>query len=68
MLTDGEIKVEAGNILIRFMDRNKTLAFCFRGIINNILKIVNVILSFNNSKVNFVCSFIYKVNPHEHPS
>lgn len=63
MLIDGEIKVEAGNILIRFMDRNKTLAFCFRGIISNNLKIVNMILSFNNSKVNFVCSFICKVNP-----
>lgn len=63
MLTDGEIRVEAGNILIRFMDRNKTLAFCFRGIISNNLKIVNMILSFNNSKVNFVCSFICKVNP-----
>lgn len=68
MLTDAEIKVEAGNILIRFMDRNKTLAFCFRGIISNNLKIVNVILSFNSSKVNFVSSFIYKVNPHENPS
>lgn len=44
------------------MDRNKTLAFCFRGIISNNLKIVNMILSFNNSKVNFVCSFICKVN------
>lgn len=50
MLTDAEIKVEAGNILIRFMDRNKTLAFCFRGIISNNLKIVNVILSFNTTK------------------
>lgn len=68
MLTGGEIKVEPGNILIRFMDRNKTLAFCFRGIISNNFKIVHVILSFNNSKVNFVCSFIYKVNPHENPS
>lgn len=63
MLTDGEIKVEAGNILIRFMDRNKTLAFCLRGIISNNLEIVNMILSFNNSKVNCVCSFICKVNP-----
>lgn len=43
MLTDGEIKVEAGNLLIRFMNRNKTLAFCFRGIIRNNLKIVNMI-------------------------
>lgn len=68
MLTDGEIKVEAGNIFIRFMDKNKTLAFCFRGIISNNLKIVNMILNFNYSKVNFVCSFICKVNPHKNPS
>lgn len=62
MFIDGEIKVEVGNILICFMDRNKILVFCFCGIISNNLKIVNMILSFNNSKVNFVCFFICKVN------
>lgn len=58
MLTDGEIEVEAGSILVRFVYRNKTLAFCFRGIISNNLKIVNTILSFNNRIVNF-CVFLY---------
>lgn len=50
MLIDVEIKVEVGNILICFMDRNKILVFCFCGIISNNLKIVNVILSFNMIK------------------
>lgn len=65
MLIDVEIKVEVGNILICFMDRNKILVFCFCGIISNNLKIVNVILSFNSSNVNFVSFFIYKVNFYE---
>lgn len=58
MLTDGEIEVKAGSILVRFVYRNKTLAFCFCGIISNNLKIVNKILSFNNRKVNF-CVFLH---------
>lgn len=34
MFIDGEIKVEVGNILICFVDRNEILVFCFCGIMS----------------------------------